>query len=548
MAKILTCDDNPVITDFITTLLKPHHEVLVASNGEEAIELARSENPDLIIIDVMMPVMNGLEATKALKSDEATKGTPIIMLTALGKDSDIVSGLDAGADDYVEKPMNAKIFTARVRSHLRSKELYDELQAANKDLEATLDIVSSTNASLDITKIMKRVTAQLASHLELDRCSIVVIDENNKNAYVMASNDGEEDDFHRINLEKYPELVEAIKSKDLLHIEDTKTDPLMKKLGEVLHMPYKSILVVPISHGDSSVGTILLNAKKKDLKISGRDIHFSRLVAASCANTIKNAYLFDNLGIKNAALDEANRRLTELDKLKSNFIGMASHELKTPLNIVSGYLEMLIDGSIGSIDDKAKEILDITLESALGLAATVKEMLDISTIESGKLPLTLTSQNLGDSIKESVKQLRQRAESKSINIEYTGFDSDITATFDKPKINQVVVNLLANAIRFSSDNDKILLGIEQKIDEYVVYIKDSGKGIPENNMDKIFDEFFTTGTSGDGTGLGLPICKKLVEMHGGRIWAENNNAKGACFYFSLPANLKKKKHEPEDPK
>ncbi|MCK5237068.1 MAG: response regulator, partial [Deltaproteobacteria bacterium] len=528
MSTILACDDNPVITEFIENIFSKEHEVITATNGEEALACVKNNNPDLIIIDVMMPVMDGITAIKTLRSDEEFKFIPIIMLTALGKDEDIVRGLDAGADDYMEKPFNTKVFMARVRAHLRAKSLYDQLESTKKDIATTLNIVNSTTSKLAIRDVLKYITDQLAGHLNLDRSSIILVSENDQEASVIASSDSDNTKPITIDLTKYPEVRSAIQSNEPVFVQNTSTSSLLEEVSEIMKLPYTSLLVVPIIGDLENVGKFILTAKIKSGTLTDFDQKFCQLVAAASATAIKNAYLYEDIEAK-------NKSLKELDRLKSNFVAMASHELRTPVNIISGYLEMLYDGTIGELTEEVKELIKQALDSCQVLTDTVTDMLDLSVIESGELPLNLQKDLVYDLLVKTAMDFQSQAEQQDVSITVDDTSTDCEAYFDKSKISQVLANLVTNSLKFTESNGTITLSCANADKNTVqINVSDTGTGIKEEDLGKVFEEFYTTGGSIEGTGLGLPICKKIIEKHNGSIKIESTYGKGSKTTITLP--------------
>ncbi len=357
LSKILAVDDSNEVISLIAELFADQHMIITASNGKKAVEAAFSEMPDLIIMDINMPVMDGLQATRILKEDPRTMNIPIIMLTALDSDDDLVMGLNAGACDYLGKPFHRTVLEAKVNAQLRTKALYD-------------------------------------------------------------------------------------------------------------------------------------------------------------------------------SLEHANQRLMELDRLKSGFIAMAAHELKTPLNVINNYMHMLLEGVDGPLNTQQAEILALALESSTDLVRIVDEMLDLSVLESGRVSLDIEECDMLEVIKWVITLMKGEFDKKGIRViaavgKNMGF-------FDRKRVRQILINLLRNAIKFTSSGGEVAVSVEDGESGLKVTVSDTGKGIPKNEIERVFDEFYKGKSGEDGAGLGLSICKKIVEIHGGRMWAESEEGKGSIFYFTLP--------------
>ena len=525
MPKILVVDDSNAILNLLTDFLADEHKVITASNGKKAVETALSEMPDLIIMDVKMPVMDGLQATRILKEDPRTRNIPIIMLTALDSDDDMIMGLNAGASDYVGKPFHKTVLDAKIHAHLRTKALYDSLEQVHRDQEIVLDVTRKTTSFLNIIEVLHAITEKLAEYLNLRRCSVVLVDEGKGHGLVVASSDAPLIGGLCIYLDKYPEIIKAMETRETVIVDDVNTDPLMAGVREMVRFPYLSLMVVPIIFRDEVIGTLFLRASKEKEGFTEREANLCRMIAGSSANAMKNASLFEKL-------EEANKRLAELGRLKSSFIAMAAHELKTPLSIINGYMEMLLEGPL---ETQQADMLTLALESSTGLARIVDEMLDISVIESGQHPLDIEEYDMVEVIKWVISLMEAEFGKKGIKVVApTGKNIGF---FDRKRVRQVLINLLRNAAKFTSSGGEVAVSVEDIESELKVTVTDTGKGIPKNELDRVFDEFYRGEGGEEGTGLGLSICKRIVEIHGGRIWAESKEGKGSSFHFTLPKKM-----------
>ncbi|MEK7850242.1 MAG: ATP-binding protein [Deltaproteobacteria bacterium] len=525
MPKILVVDDSNAILNLLTDFLADEHKVITASNGKKAVETALSEMPDLIIMDVKMPVMDGLQATRILKEDPRTRNIPIIMLTALDSDDDMIMGLNAGASDYVGKPFHKTVLDAKIHAHLRTKALYDSLEQVHRDQEIVLDVTRKTTSFLNIIEVLHAITEKLAEYLNLRRCSVVLVDEGKGHGLVVASSDAPLIGGLCIYLDKYPEIIKAMETRETVIVDDVNTDPLMAGVREMVRFPYLSLMVVPIIFRDEVIGTLFLRASKEKEGFTEREANLCRMIAGSSANAMKNASLFEKL-------EEANKRLAELGRLKSSFIAMAAHELKTPLSIINGYMEMLLEGPL---ETQQADMLTLALESSTGLARIVDEMLDISVIESGQHPLDIEEYDMVEVIKWVISLMDAEFGKKGIKVVApTGKNIGF---FDRKRVRQVLINLLRNAAKFTSSGGEVAVSVEDIESELKVTVTDTGKGIPKNELDRVFDEFYRGEGGEEGTGLGLSICKRIVEIHGGRIWAESKEGKGSSFHFTLPKKM-----------
>jgi PAS domain S-box-containing protein len=233
-------------------------------------------------------------------------------------------------------------------------------------------------------------------------------------------------------------------------------------------------------------------------------------------------------------------RLRELDKLKSDFVSNVSHELRTPLTAVKGSVDNMLDGLTGPLNEKQARYLTRIKSNADRLSRLINDLLDLSRIEAGRIDIRPSALSLEMLAREVLESLRAIVVDKFIDLEVACRERGLTAWADRDKITQVLMNLLGNAVKFTSAQGKVAVVIERKGDEWVqISVVDTGPGIPREEIDKIFDKFYQLAQDDNrksrGTGLGLSISKALVQMHGGKIWVESEVGKGSTFAFTLPA-------------
>ena len=233
------------------------------------------------------------------------------------------------------------------------------------------------------------------------------------------------------------------------------------------------------------------------------------------------------------------RRLKELDKMKSDFVSNVSHELRTPLTAIKGSVDNMLDGLTGDLNEKQSRYLVRIKSNADRLARLINDLLDLSRIEAG-IKLKRTNLSLPTVAREVVESLGPVAAEKLISFEIECADNDLTAWADPDRIAEVLTNLLGNAIKFTPTCGKVTVSLVRNGDDWVkISIADTGPGIPSEEASRIFDKFYQVNQPEQrkaiGTGLGLSIAKALVEMHGGKIWLESEAGRGSIFSFTLPA-------------
>jgi signal transduction histidine kinase len=237
-------------------------------------------------------------------------------------------------------------------------------------------------------------------------------------------------------------------------------------------------------------------------------------------------------------LKASYNELKELDNLKSELIAIVSHELRTPLTSIKGYVELVLDGTMGTINDSQKKCLQVADDNIVRLRRLIESMLDLSKIERGELEMYREKVNLRAIVCDVIEYLKPLATEKNIklNSEVEGINLEA----DKDRITQVLTNLIENAIKFSPANESILVSGVLENEHVHLKVTDRGAGIPKKDMVKVFDRFYQVDSSTKrkkgGSGLGLAVCKSIVEAHKGSIWVESELGKGSTFHILLPVS------------
>jgi hypothetical protein len=264
-------------------------------------------------------------------------------------------------------------------------------------------------------------------------------------------------------------------------------------------------------------------------------------------NTYRDAHveLFLQIAGQLAVIVEKSRlyqQLVELDRLKSKFLGMAAHDLRSPIGIIKSYVQLFLSGYVGALTESQRDVLqrmDKTSETMLDL---INDLLDVTAIEAGQLDLKTREVDLASFLEECRTMNALLANAKSIEV-VVELEPDLPpVVMDPDRINQVLNNLISNAIKYSFPNTLITLRARVTGDEAAIAVQDQGQGIPESELPKMFTEFGKTSvrpTGGERSiGLGLAIVKRIVEAHGGRIWVESQVGVGSTFTFTLPLSMK----------
>lgn len=259
-----------------------------------------------------------------------------------------------------------------------------------------------------------------------------------------------------------------------------------------------------------------------------------RKTIAEFRSELERVRLQKEITLRKEELEKTNAKLTELDRMKSNFVANVAHELKTPLTIIKGNLDNIDQGLAGEVQVKQKEILGDVFKVINRLSRLINDLLDLSKIESGKMELNKEGLDIVALAGEVIETFEILAAGKKIGLVKEFPEKAVTVNADKDKLTQVFINLISNAIKFT-DKGSVTVRIIELQGEAQVEIHDTGPGIPQDQADKIFDKFVrVVAEKKEGTGLGLPIAKDIIALHKGRIRVESESGKGSRFIFIMP--------------
>jgi signal transduction histidine kinase len=304
----------------------------------------------------------------------------------------------------------------------------------------------------------------------------------------------------------------------------TKVRPIFTRLG------YRSVLAVPLLREGRIMGALTV-WRRETGSFAPEVINLLQTFATQSALAIQNARLFREIEDKSRQIEAANRH-------KSEFLANMSHELRTPLNAIIGFSEVLGERLFGELNEKQAEYTDDILSSGRHLLSLINEILDLSKVEAGRMELELATFDLPLAIDNARTFVRERATKHGINVDVTVDERLGDFVGDERKIKQVLLNLLSNAVKFTPEGGRIGINARQADGLVEISVSDTGIGIAPEDQPKIFEEFRQVGSDYahkvEGTGLGLTLAKKFVELHGGKIWVESEVGKGSTFSFTLP--------------
>ena len=436
-----------------------------------------------------------------------------------------------------------KTFADQAVIAIENVRLFQELQARTRELarsvgelQALGEVGRAVSSTLDLETVLATVVSRASQLSDSDGGAIYEYDEETETFLLRATQ----------NLD--PELVELLRStfikkgegamgrmaltREPVQIPDILQDvTYQSRVREiVLRTGYRALLAVPLLRESGIIGGLVINRKTPG-EFAPSVIELLRTFATQSALAIQNARLFQEI-------EEKSRQLEIADRHKSEFLASMSHELRTPLNAVIGFSEVLLERMFGEINPKQEEYLQDVLSSGRHLLSLINDILDLAKIEAGRMELEVTDFHLPQAIDNSVTLVRERAARRSIALD-VAIDPELgEIKGDERKVKQVLLNLLSNAIKFTPEGGRVDVhaGMVDGVAE--ISVSDTGVGIAPEDHEAVFEEFRQVGTDyakkHEGTGLGLTLSRRFVELHGGKIWVKSQLGQGATFTFTLP--------------
>lgn len=546
MLKILLVDDNPD-DRFLTIreLRREYPDVHVVQVTDEAVfrRALQEDTFDAVITDFQLRWTTGLEVLKRCK--EFNPDLPVIMFTATGDEEVAVQAMKAGLDDYVLKspkhfgrlPMTVRAAIERAEARRRAREAEEAMRRRARLLQALNNVILEANKAEDLRDFLERVLDATLDVLDVPVGTIWVMDENGQQpeaALTRGLSPQREAAFHRDIVETVGHIVRAGIQTPLPLSVGSREELAGSPYGTLL-MPLldtagmEAFLAAPILFRDKIVGGLGV-ACPEPREWQETESTLVQAIGTQIGATLQRLRLLQALQRTNAALEEALRA-------KDEMIQNVSHELRTPLTIILGYAELLSQGVEEFSPEDIREMITAIVRNGHRLRFMIDRLILMRIISEGELhrePIRLHAW-----LREVVADWAQRAQEEDIHLAWEVADETLTVPADPRLLREVIDNLLDNAFKFSPDKGTVSLRAWREGDEARIAVQDEGIGIPPEKLEKVFERFYQVSQGlrrqYEGLGLGLALCKDIIDLHGGRIWAESEGeGKGATFHIALP--------------
>jgi PAS domain S-box-containing protein len=483
MDKILIVDDEKINVAVLTSYLSDNYDVITASTGEKALEIVKEEEPDLILLDVVMPGMDGFDVCKIIKHDYKLDFIPIIMLTALTSRDDHQKGIEVGADDFLKKPADRFELDKKITALLRIKEQHDSLLRDRNKAYDYLDYVGVLIAVLDRDYKLVHINQKGADILGYNRNNIINRDWVD---LIVAES------YATIVKKKYDMLLDGIINDDECYEYPIMTITRKERLFKWHYSVLKD-----------AKGNIV------NILMSGEDITEKR------KDEIK--------------LMEYAKELQRSNELKDLFTDVLRHDLLNPAGLIRSFTELLEETAT---NEKQERIIDNIKKSNLKLIGLIENAAKLAKLESIE-EMAFSRMDIASLINEIRNIFEQEMTGRGIELRFE--NPGPCPALANPMIEGVISNLVSNAIKYSPDHTTITITVEDIEDKWKISVADQGDGIPDADKEAVFTRFNRLHKENiKGSGIGLAIVKRVIELHGESVDViDNPQGKGSIFWFTL---------------
>jgi CheY-like chemotaxis protein len=516
MARILIIEDEANNLDVARRIVRgAGHEALTATDGLTGLEIARRERPDAVLVDLLLPKLDGWSVTRAIREEPWAKKIPIIAVSALAMQADRERAREAGCDDFVTKPY------APAELRVLLSRYFSDSSAPKGATRASEPSASGITPAERLGRVL--VVDDEPSNVEL------IVRRLGGNGYeTLTASNGH--DAIAIATKEQPDLI--LMDIMMPGLDGWQATRLLKGDPKTANIPVVFVTArdrpEDVAQGFEAGGIMYVNKPVEPVEL------FARV-----RNAIYMKRLQDDLRTK-------NEDLKRLESSRQELIGMLGHDIRNLANSVVAFLQLARMGELTPDRPEFAQLLGLSEANIAEVLRMVNALLDVYKMEEGRLEAVAGVNKLADVVKRSFAQLIPEAMSKDISL-IERIPEDTTVFIDAGLIVRVLTNLVSNAIKHTPGGGTVTIDAEPaSADSVVVRVTDTGPGIPEADASHVFDRFYQTdtGRSRGGTGLGLAFCKLAVELHGGKIGVANGGQPGAIVEFTIPAGARVAAAEP----
>jgi GAF domain-containing protein len=433
------------------------------------------------------------------------------------------------------------IENVRLLNELRARTT--ELGRLVEELRALGDVSQAVNSTVDLATVLSTIVSRAVQLSGTEAGAIYEFDEQQTELQLRSTYGMSRDMIIALRDQHIglgdPTVHRAVTHRESVQLPDLRDIPSTPALDIVTRAGFRALLVVPLFARDRVIGALVVRRKSPGT-FPENIVELLKTFAAQSVLAIQNAHLFTEI-------DEKSRQLQVASQHKSQFLANMSHELRTPLNAILGYTELILDNIYGETPDKMREVLDRLHANGKHLLGLINDVLDLSKIEAGQLTLDLADYSLKEVVQTVFTAVESLATGKKLALTIDVAPKLPVGHGDERRLTQVLLNLVGNAIKFT-DKGEVAVKATMSDSSFTVAVRDTGPGVSPSDQGKIFEEFQQAENAATkrkgGTGLGLSIAKRIIGMHGGRIWVESDVGKGSTFAFTIPVTIERQVSEP----
>lgn len=545
--RVLNVDDDEVARYTKSrTLKRAGWTVLEATTGQQAIEIAQREHPDLVLLDIRLPDVSGIEVCRRLKADAQTNTAMVLQTSALMVSSeDRIRGLEGGADYYLAQPFDPDELIATCRALLRlrhaeaamrqtadlARQHAERLTAQNERLELLSRVTAELLSASELDTMLERLFNRIAQSLQLDAYlyyGLEGVDRNVQTALQGSAGGTPGDDAERLTLGRSisSTAIEAGRTMVFREAPPSNSTPV----SMIRSMGFGSYVCTPLYSDRRLIGTLSYARQQGKPPISDDEVQFLRSLCGYVAVAIERIGSEQRVRLQTQKLQEADRR-------KDEFLAVLAHELRNPLAPILNAAHLL---QVLYSDDTRLEKWRSTIErQARHMARMVDDLLDVARISQGKIVLRKELVSLSSAVRGATEVSAPLMESKHHRLTVNLPDEDLAIEADPTRLTQVLANLLSNAAKYTPDGGDIEIAAYRDGPDVAIHVKDNGVGLTSQMLPRLFELFSQADESLDrsagGLGVGLALTRLLVELHGGHVEADSAGpGQGSTFTIRLP--------------
>ncbi|MFQ5571238.1 MAG: response regulator [Rhodothermales bacterium] len=538
-------DDYLLVRDLFEEIEARRFDITWAASYPEALAAMEQHPFDAYLFDYYLGEHTGMELLQACLSQEMR--TPIIMLTGQGDRSMDVAAMEAGATDYlVKSQLNADMLERSVRYALARHQAEEALREAHEDLEQRVQertaALAMSNEALQVevsdrkraeaalqeirNELEQRVQDRTVALSVINELLQLEVDHRKQSEQVLRDSEAN----HRALLDAIPDSMIKV-HRDGTVLEIRAEESMMGALCPIDGKPIPEVL-------PAHVAQLVMDYVGRALQKGTLQVFEYQVLVGEELRDFEARVVVSGEDETLCMLRDITER-KRVDRLKNEFISVVSHELRTPLTSIAGSLALMSSGIAGALPAQAQTMIGIAHRNSERLVRLINDLLDLQKFESGTMPLKLQPVSLLSLIDQTLEANYAYGQRYGVSFELEGQPPDVWVKVDPDRLMQVMTNLLSNAAKFSPTGSTIRITVAENTDGVRVSVIDQGPGIPEEYHKRLFQKFVQVDASmsrhKEGSGLGLSICKSIIEMHGGRIGFDTKLGEGSAFYFELRA-------------